>query len=72
MTTLSGKHLEDINHAHIVSLMYKLITSAKDFKDLSIGFDRDRRRRPDELTRNKNIKAKYHLRTMLEDVFGFA
>ena len=25
LTTKSGKHLEDISHAHIVSLMYKLI-----------------------------------------------
>ena len=42
MTTTSGKHLEDISHAHIVSLMYKLITSVKDTHDLFIGFDRDR------------------------------
>ena len=28
LTTSSGKHLEDISHAHIVFLMYKLITSA--------------------------------------------
>ena len=40
----SGKHLEDISHAHIVSLMYKLITSAEDTDDLSIGFDRDSKR----------------------------
>ena len=26
LTTSSGKHLEDVSHAHIVSLMYKLIT----------------------------------------------
>ena len=41
LTTSSGKHLEDINHAHIVSLMYRLITSARGSNDLSIGFDRD-------------------------------
>ena len=28
LTTSSGKHLEDTNHAHIVSLMYKLLTSS--------------------------------------------
>ena len=39
LTTSSGKPLEDISHAHIVSLMYKLITSARDSDDLSIGFD---------------------------------
>ena len=68
----SGKHLEDISHAHLVSLMYKLITSSKDSNDLSIGFDNSRNRRRDELALNKNIKGKYHLKIMLKDVFGFA
>ena len=72
MTTSSGKHSEDISHAHIVSLMYKLFTSAKDSEDLSIGYDRDRGRRRGELTNNKNIKGNYHVRIMLKDVFGFA
>ena len=72
MTTSSGKHLEDVSHAHIVSLMYKLITTAKGCDDLSIGFDRDRTRRRNELTNNKNIKGKYHVRIYLKDVFGFA
>ena len=40
LTTSSGKHIEDISHAHLVSLMYKLITSSKGSDDLSIGFDR--------------------------------
>ena len=61
LTTSSGKHLEDITHAHIVSSMYKLITSAKDTNDLFIGFDRDRNRKRGELTNNKNQKGKYHL-----------
>ena len=72
ITTSSGKHLENIDHAHIVSLMYKLLTSSKGSDDLSIGFDRDRTRRRNELTNNKNIKGKYHLRIYLKDVFGFA
>ena len=72
LTTSSGKHLEDINHAHIVSLMYKLITSPKGSDDLSVGFDRDRNRRQRELTNNKNVKGKYHIRIYLRDVFGFA
>ena len=49
LTTSSGKHLEDISHAHLVSLMYKLITSSRDSNDLSIGFDYSRSRRKDEL-----------------------
>ena len=72
LTTSSGKHLENIDHAHIVSLMYKLLTSSKGSDDLSIGFDRDRIRRRNELTNNKNIKGKYHIRIYLKDIFGFA
>ena len=72
LPTNSGKHLEDISHAHIVSLMYKLITSKKGSDDLTIGFDRDRNTRRDELTENKNAKGRYHLRIMLKDLFGFA
>ena len=72
LTTSSNKHLEDISHAHLVSLMYKLITSSKDSNDLSIGFDYSRNRRRDELALNKNIKSKYHVKIMLKDVFGFA
>ena len=33
--------MEDLSHADIVSLMYKLLNSSKDIDDLSIGFDRD-------------------------------
>ena len=52
LTTTSGKHLDDISHSHIVSLMYKLITSSKDSDDLSVGFDNSRNRRREELTLN--------------------
>ena len=72
LKTSSGKHLENIDHAHIVSLMYKLLTSSKGSDDLSICFDRDRNRRQRELTNNKSQKGKYHVRIYLKDVFGFA
>ena len=72
LTTSSGKHLEDNSHAHIVSLMYKLLTSSKDSDDLSIGFDRNHDKRKHELTNNKNIKGKFHVRIYLKDIFGFA
>ena len=45
LTSSSGKHIEEINHSHIVSLMYKSITSARGSDALSNGFDRDRARR---------------------------
>ena len=72
LTTLSGKRLEEISHAHIVSLMYKLLTSSKDSDDLSTGFDRNRGRRKNELSNNKSVKGKYHIRIYLKDIFGFA
>ena len=72
LTTSNGKHLEDITHAHILFLLYKLLTSGRGSDDLSTGFDRDRDRRQQELVDNKNIKGKHHLRFMLKDVFGLA
>ena len=72
LPTSSGKHLENIDHAHIVCLMYKLLSSSRDSDDLSIGFDRSRDRRKRELNNNKTQKGKYHLRIYLKDVSGFA
>ena len=72
LTTSSGKHLENIDHGHIVSLMYKLLSSSRGSDDLSIGFDRDRGRRQRELNNNKSQKGKFHVRIYLKDIFGFA
>ena len=72
LTTSSGKHLENIDHAHIVSLMYKLLTSSRGSDDLSIGFDRDRNKRQRDLSNIKTQKGKNHVRIYLKDVFGFA
>ena len=72
LTTTSGKHLEDFSHVHIVSLLYKLIASARGSHDLSMGFDRDRGRRQRELTDFKNQKVKYPVRIQIKVIFGFA
>ena len=72
LTSSSNKHLEEVSHAHIVSLIYKLLTSSKESDDLSIGFDRNGDKRKRELTNNKDIKGKYHIRIYLKDIFGFA
>ena len=45
LTTSCRKHLEDKSHAHIVSLLYISINSAKEDDDFSIDFDRSRYRR---------------------------
>ena len=71
ITTSSGKHLENIDHTHIVSLMCKLLLSSTGSDDLSIGFDRDRNRRQRELTNKNSQKGKHHVRIYLKDVFGF-
>ena len=72
LTTSSGKHLEDLSHAHMVSSVYKLITSSKGSVDLSIGFDRSSGRGREDMTNNKIVKGKFHLRIKLRDVSGFA
>ena len=72
LTTASGKVSEEISHAHPVCLIYKLVTSSKDSDDLSIGFDRNRGRRKNELTNNKSTKGKYHTRVYLTNIFGYA
>ena len=48
--------------------MYKLITSSKGKVDLAIGYDCSSPKRRDNMTNNKNVKNKFHLR----NVFGFA
>ena len=49
--------------------MHKLLTSSIGSNDLSIGFDRDRDRGQQELTNNKNMKGRYHVRNILKDFF---
>ena len=39
---------------------------------MSFGFDRDRGRGQRELSNNKNLQRKYHLRIVLKDMFRFA
>ena len=72
LTTSSGKHLEEISHAHIVSLMYKLLTSNKDSDDFSIGLSRSRDKRKCDSTDNKFIKGNYHKIIYLKDTFRVA
>ena len=72
LVTSSGKHIEEVNHARIVCLMYKLLPSSRENDDLSIGFDRSRDRRKQQLTNNKKLKRKYLVTIMLKDIFGFA
>ena len=51
--------------------MYKLLPSSRGGDDLSIGFDRDRKRRQRETTKNIDPKRRYHVGNLLRDIFGF-
>ena len=70
LTTSLGKHIQEVSHAHIVSLMYELLTSNKDSDDPSIDFDRSRDRKKGDLTDNKSIKGNNHIKIYLKDFFG--
>ena len=72
LTTSGGKQSDDISHARIVSLLYKLITSSGGSDDLSIGFDCNCGRRRQDLTNNKNMNGNHLVRIRLKGVFGFA
>ena len=52
--------------------MYELLTTARRCDDLSISFHRDRDTGQQELSNNKILKRKYHVRIYLTDIFGFA
>ena len=72
LTSSSGKEMEEIENAHVICLMYKLLSSSRDSDDLSIGFHRSNAARERELTNSKRIKRNYHVRIYLKDVCGFA
>ena len=73
LTTSSGKNLERIEYAHVVWVMYKLVTRSKDSSDLSVGFDDSDDRRKTGLINNKEApnKGRFHLRIYLKDVLGY-
>ena len=72
LTTSSGKHLEKVDNLHLISLMYKLLTSTKSTSQLMYGFEEDTTIRRQELTNNKNEKGTFFVRIKLKDLLGFA
>ena len=72
LTTSSGKHLEKVDNLHLISLMYKLLTSTKSTSQLMYGFEENLSVRRQELTNNKNEKGTFFVRIKLKDLFGFA
>ena len=72
LTTSSGKHLENVDNLHLISLMYKLLTSTSQTSQLLYGFEENLSVRRQELTNNKNEKGTFFVRIKLNDLFGFA
>ena len=72
LTTFSGKHLEKVDNLHLISLMYKCLTSTKSTSQLLYGFEESETIRRQELTNNKNEKGTFLVRIKLKDLFGFA
>ena len=68
----TGKETEEIDNAHLVCSLYKLISSKRDSDNLSIGFQRSIEARERELTNNKTTEGNYHVRIYLKDAFGCA
>ena len=72
LTTSSGKHLENVDNLHAVSLIHKLLTSTKSTSQLIYGLEEDTTIRRQELTNNKNEKGTFFVRIKRKDLFGFA
>ena len=72
LTTSGGKHLEKVDNLHLISLMYKLLTSTSQTSQLLFGFEESTTIRRQELTKNKNEKGTFFVRIKLKDLFGFA
>ena len=72
MTSSSGKGKERIDNAHVICLMYELLSSSRDCDDLSLCFPRNIEARETELTDNKTTNGIYQVIIYLKDVFGFA
>ena len=72
MTSSSRKEMDENDNAHVNCLLYKLISGSRDNDDLSIGFQWSIKAREREMTNNKTITGKYHVRIYLNGFFSFA
>ena len=62
ITSSSGKEREEIDKAHVICLMHKIISSSREGDHLSVGFHRSNEVGAKELTKNITIKGNYHVR----------
>ena len=71
LTGSSKKEIDEIDNAHVICLMHKLISSSSDTDILSIGSHRSIEARERELTTNNKTKGIYVVRISLKDVLLF-
>ena len=69
MTSSSGKEIDEIHFAHVISLMYKLISSCRYIDDVSIVSHRSSEVQEGELTNNRTTERKNHVGKYSKDVF---
>ena len=71
-TSSCGSGTEEMDNAHVICLLHKLISSSRDSDDLSIVFHISIEAQEKDMTNNKTITGNYHVRIYSKDVFGFA
>ena len=62
LTSSSGKEIEEIDNAHVICLMYNLLSSSRDSDDLLFGFHGSTDAREREVTIMETIKGIYQVR----------
>ena len=72
LTSSNGKEIEELDNAHVICLIHKLLSSSRDNDDLSFGLHRSNAVRDEDLTDNKTTKGNYHVRIYLNYISGFA
>ena len=67
------RHLERIDDALFICLLYKLLTGSKDSNDLSIGYYESNGGRKLEMTDDKEApnKGRFHVKNFSKDAFGY-
>ena len=61
LSSSSGKEIEQIDQAHIACLLYNILTSPRDYEDLSIGFTREIIIRAEERIAIKRNHGNFHV-----------
>ena len=69
MPSSSGKEIEETENAHVICLLYKLISSSRHSDDLSIALHRSFEARERQLSITQKTKGNYHVRIFCKMFF---